>query len=68
VTVTAVAKHASLKLNVRKVSDQLRENGAATIHPPLFPHRTDGGAKNAKPNFFRFSPGFRSNRFLRNRR
>ena len=34
--VTTVAEHASLKVDVGEVRDQLRENGPACIHPPLF--------------------------------
>jgi len=34
--VTVVARHTLLEFNVREVSDQLRENGSAGIHPPLF--------------------------------
>ena len=56
VAITVVASYALLELNVRQVGDQLRENGSADIHPPLF--RRHG---NGLP--VRFSTVFSSNRF-----
>src|SRR2546427_2821497 len=36
VTVTVIAGHALLEVVVGKMGDQLREDGSAGIHPPLF--------------------------------
>jgi hypothetical protein len=36
VIIAVIAGHTLLELDVREVSDQLRENGSAGIHPPLF--------------------------------
>src|SRR5882724_410866 len=35
VTIAVIAAHTLLELNVGEVSNQLRENGSAGIHPPL---------------------------------
>jgi hypothetical protein len=36
VAIAVIARHALLEIEVGQVSDQLRENGSADIHPPLF--------------------------------
>jgi hypothetical protein len=36
VVIAVVAGHAPLEIDMGQVGDQLRENGSADIHPPLF--------------------------------
>src|SRR6266487_5952554 len=36
VLIAVIARHTLLELDVGEMSDQLRENGSAGIHPPLF--------------------------------
>jgi hypothetical protein len=36
VLIAVIASHTLLELDVGEMSDQLRENGSAGIHPPLF--------------------------------
>jgi hypothetical protein len=36
VSIAVIASHTLLEVDVGEVSDQLRENGSAGIHPPLF--------------------------------
>jgi hypothetical protein len=36
VLIAVIAGHTLLELDVGEMSDQLRENGSAGIHPPLF--------------------------------
>ena len=54
-TVAAIAKHASLELHVGKVRDQLRENRAAIVHPPLFRRDSAGGQNRFSKIRFQFS-------------
>jgi len=42
VAIAIIAGHTLLELDVGEVSNQLRENGSAGIHPPLF--RADAGS------------------------
>src|SRR5450755_4738835 len=39
VLIAVIASHTLLELEVGEMSDQLRENGSADIHPPLFRRR-----------------------------
>jgi hypothetical protein len=62
VVIAVVAGHTLLELDVGKVSDQLRENNSAGIHPPLFRRwqrpaiSADFGRFQFKSFFARMSP------------
>jgi hypothetical protein len=60
VVITIIAGHTFLELDVGEVGNQLRENGSAGIHPPLFRRRN---TTQFKPNPTVFS----SNRFSHER-
>jgi hypothetical protein len=59
VAIAVIASYALLELDMRQVGDQLRENGSADIHPPLFRPRRNGPT-------VRFLAVFSSNRFFVN--
>src|SRR5262249_44561352 len=50
VPIAVIARDALLELAVREMGDQLRENGPAGIHPPLF-RRTGGRLSNRFRSF-----------------
>jgi hypothetical protein len=57
VMIAGIASHTLLELHTGEVSNQLRENGPADIHPPFVPPMRDTGP------FSPFGSSFSSNRF-----
>ena len=49
VLVAVVAGHAFLELEVRQMSDQLREDGSASVHPSLFRRSPPNGLVRSLP-------------------
>jgi hypothetical protein len=55
VTIAIIARHTLLEFDVREVGDQLRENGSADIHPPVFRRSADGVQHDLSRRFRPFS-------------
>jgi hypothetical protein len=65
VTIAIIARHTLLEFDMGEVGNQLRENGSANIHPPVFRRSAEGSATRFKSPL---SSVFSSNRFLEKRR